>query len=113
MIVRDFHFKPILYNSSVWDYWKQGYISDLKEVLLNIRIIGTQEQIEIKCVEYIKRNKLQLDEIYDFKVHQPTDYWYRIFGEDAEKENVKTRKKIKEYKKMYKENNNQAIIIRI
>lgn len=113
MIVRDFHFKPTLYNSSVWDYWKQGYISDLKEVLLNIRIIGTQEQIEIKCVEYIKRNKLQLDEIYDFKVHQPTDYWYGIFGEDAEKENVKTRKKIKEYKKMYKENNNQAIIIRI
>ena len=64
---------------------------DIKAVEPSVRIFGTKEQIDKAFNKYIEGTGLALDEAYDFEVED----------------------KLKEYKKIYKENNCKPLIIRI
>ena len=85
----DFYFYP---NGIYETYRPNGcdYI-DVKIVEPRVRIFGTKAQIDTAFNKYIEITKLNLDEAFDFE------------GEN----------KLKEYEKLYKENDCKPLIIRL
>jgi len=77
----------------------------------SIRIYGTQEQLDLASVEYRKKNRLILDEVYNFKVEPKGSYWNDIL-EITEEDNHKVANKLKHYNKLYNQKGRKALILR-
>jgi hypothetical protein len=110
IIVEDYHF-----------HTKGRMINKIKDqesvpeyVMPSIRIIGTKEQIAKAYLDYSNKHDLSLDECFSFQVekkyHNDGRMNYDYFGEEY---NQRVSKKLEKYKKMYKENNNEGLIINL
>jgi hypothetical protein len=112
LLAQDFHFK----NSSIYgNVLKQDpstnvYYTDLEQQELSIRVFGTQKQIDDAVDEYMNGTSLMLDECYNYKVEPVGSYWYNIMLPNADEQNERIAKKLKEYKKIYLEKKKPLII---
>jgi len=91
-----------IYNNTLNCYYADIVLSEN-----DIRIFGTKKQIEETKKQYIEKTGLMLDEVFDFQEEPLNSYYY-----DKDRNNS-IRKKLDQYKKLYKENNNKPLIIRI
>tara|TARA_R100000700_G_C3092631_1_gene93303 strand:+ start:152 stop:493 length:342 start_codon:yes stop_codon:yes gene_type:complete len=80
--------------------------ADIKEVPKVIRVYGTKDEIKNLSKRY------DIDESYDFKVERKGSYWYNL-SKNPEEDNKKIRKKLLEYKELYKRKGGGALILRI
>tara|TARA_Y100001963_G_C6779291_1_gene449032 strand:- start:1541 stop:1882 length:342 start_codon:yes stop_codon:yes gene_type:complete len=80
--------------------------SDIAFTTKCIRVYGTKDQLTALSKKY------DIDEVYDYKVERKGSYWYNIYR-DPEKTNKEVKQKLKEYKILYKLNNNKPLILRI
>jgi len=76
-----------------------------------IRIYGTQEQLDLASVEYRKKNRLMLDEVYNYKVEPKGSYWNEIL-QITEEQNQAVIDKLKIYNKLYNQKGRKALILR-
>tara|TARA_B100001250_G_scaffold386697_1_gene383449 strand:+ start:38 stop:403 length:366 start_codon:yes stop_codon:yes gene_type:complete len=115
IICQDYHFYPNGIYSTTHKYNLQysTYDNDLTEISLSIRLYGTQEQIDKALNEYMERTQVNLDESYNFKVEPKGSYWYDIYGSKAEEINKKTQAKLDQYKKIYQDQNDKALLINL
>ena len=108
MIVKDFCFKSQQIGVMVQDSYTGLEFADLKDSQSYIRIVGTEEEIDLISTAYMEKNNLVLflDEVYIYEVPKKDPYWYNhcCFGTPKEyKDKMKKRSlKLKEYKNKYK-----------
>jgi hypothetical protein len=88
------------------------YVGEPELADLQIRIVGTEKQIDKALTSYIKKHGLALDESFSFKVEP--EFWedgrmnFHYFGEEY---NRKVEAKLENYKQRYKENNCKTLFI--
>jgi len=112
LICQDFFYKSDGYSSdSKWNSRLFTMDNDLVGDERSIRIYGTQEQLDLASVEYRKKNRLILDEVYNFKVEPKGSYWNDIL-EITEEDNHKVANKLKHYNKLYNQKGRKALILR-
>tara|TARA_R100001369_G_scaffold2500_3_gene8200 strand:+ start:224 stop:613 length:390 start_codon:yes stop_codon:yes gene_type:complete len=112
LICQDFFYKSDGYSSdSKWNSRLFTMDNDLVGDERSIRIYGTQEQLDLASVEYRKKNRLILDEVYNFKVEPKGTYWNDIL-EITEEDNHKVANKLKHYNKLYNQKGRKALILR-
>jgi len=112
LICQDFFYKSDGYSSdSKWNSRLFTMDNDLVGDERTIRIYGTQEQLDLASVEYRKKNRLMLDEVYNFKVEPKGSYWNDIL-EITEEDNHKVANKLKHYNKLYNQKGRKALILR-
>ena len=112
LICQDFFYKSDGYSSdSKWNSRLFTMDNDLVGDERTIRIYGTQEQLDLASVEYRKKNRLILDEVYNFKVEPKGSYWNDIL-EITEEDNHKVANKLKHYNKLYNQKGRKALILR-
>ena len=114
---QDFHFKSNSiygsYNSEAKiDSITNRYYTDLTDHENSIRIFGTEKEIDNALDDYMKGKSIYLDECYDFKIEKRGTFWGDFYGDELEKYNHETQKKLDKYKNIYKEKN-KAIIIKL
>jgi len=115
LIAKDFYFyadHPVFINNTKYDIKTSKYYTDLETYTPSIRIFGTKEQVKEAKNKYIKDTGYCLDEAYDFKVEEKNSYYYDFYF-NPEQRNKEVKTKLEYYKKLYKENNNKPLIIRI
>jgi hypothetical protein len=115
LIAKDFYFyadHPVFINNTKYDIKTSKYYTDLETYTPSIRIFGTKEQVKEAKNKYIKDTGYCLDEAYDFKVEEKNSYYYDFYS-NPEQRNKEVKTKLEYYKKLYKENNNKPLIIRI
>ena len=108
MIVKDFYFKGGSTMVTKNDSYTVYKFQDDKDIDTHIRIIGTNNEIDILKKGFIKENTfLQLDEVYIYEVPKKGGSWYQhpCFGTATEyKETMrKISLNVKEYKLQYKQ----------
>ena len=110
----DYYFYPDFefISTHKWNQPLNCYVHDIQEISRAIRIFGKRNQIDSAFEAYSKASGLSLDECYDFKVEPKGSYWYKIL-KNADKTNAETKKKLKEYAEIYRENENKALIINL
>ena len=112
LICQDFFYKSDRYASdSKWNSRLFTMDNDLVGDERSIRIYGTQEQLDLASVEYRKKNRLMLDEVYNYKVEPKGSYWNDIL-EITEEQNQAVIDKLKIYNKLYNQNGRKALILR-
>jgi len=112
LICQDFFYKSDGYSSdSKWNSRLFTMDNDLVGDERTIRIYGTQEQLDLASVEYRKKNRLMLDEVYNYKVEPKGSYWNDIL-EITEEQNQAVIDKLKIYNKLYNQNGRKALILR-
>ena len=112
LICQDFFYKSDGYSTdSKWNSRLFTMDNDLVGDERSIRIYGTQEQLDLASVEYRKKNRLILDEVYNFKVEPKGTYWNDIL-EITEEDNHKVANKLKHYNKLYNQKGRKALILR-
>jgi len=112
LICQDFFYKSDGYSSdSKWNSRLFTMDNDLVGDERSIRIYGTQEQLDLASVEYRKKNRLILDEVYNFKVEPKGSYWNDIL-EITEEDNHTVANKLKHYNKLYNQKGRKALILR-
>lgn len=108
LIAIDYHFYPEQTQlKSVYNSMLNCYFADTVFTSTDIRIFGTEKQIQDTKNKYIKETGYSLDEAFSFEEEPLNSYYY-----DKDRNNS-IREKLNEYKKLYKENNNKPLIIRI
>ena len=113
-ICQDFYFYPNgeYTTKSVWKSKDFIYDNDVEQIQRKIRIYGTEEQVEAALESYAGTSKLNLDEVYDFKIEPKGSYWYNIY-KNPDKINSEVKLKLEYYAEKYSENKNKALIINI
>ena len=111
MIVQDWILHKSYNPSSVWvsDGEVNGvYVKDFNYTAKEFRAIGTQEQLD----EAINGEwTLKIDEIFSYETVSKEDFWYR--EDRRERYNNMIEKNLKLYRKLYKKNKNELLILRI
>jgi len=112
LICQDFFYKSDGYSTdSKWNSRLFTMDSDLVGNERSIRIYGTQEQLYLASVEYRKKNRLMLDEVYNYKVEPKGSYWNDILN-ITEEQNKVVSDKLKMYNKLYNQKGRKALILR-
>jgi len=110
MIVQDWILHKSYNPSIVWvsDGEVNGaYIQDFNYTAKEFRAIGTQEQLD----EAINGEwTLKIDEFYTYEPVSKEDFWYK--EEKREQYNKKVTENLKIYRKLYKKNKNELLILR-
>ena len=84
------------------------YIEDFNYTAKEFRAVGTQEQLD----EAINGDwDLKIDEFYTYEPVSKENFWYK--EERREQYNKKVEENLKFYRKLYKENENKLLILRI
>ena len=106
----DFHFHSDGQYRTVskWNSKLLTFDNDLQTDGANIRIFGTQKQIDISLDEYIEKTGLNLDESYEYKVEKKGSYWYDL-GIVTDKQNKAVSKRLKEYTTLYKQQGSKLL----
>ena len=110
IIIEDWVLKKMPVAASVRCYEPVAdgrYYSDFKDVNQQFRLIGTEKQLYAFFCKQLDEKGWQIQDSYDFKPESKDSEWY------SKKENIWIRKKIKEYKKLYKERNKEVILLDI
>ena len=109
LLAQDFHFYPngTYKESMFYDSTTDNHYSDVVDVVLAIRIFGTQKQIDKALDEYCDKTGLKLDESYDFKTEGRGSFFY------DEQYNEIVRKKMKKCHQLYKKQNNKPLILNL
>ena len=115
LLAQDFYFKSNSIYGAYSSESKQDaitgrYYTDLKDNDISVRIYGTQEEIDQACEDYMKGKSIYLDECYNYQVEPVGSYWYDIMLPNADEQNERVAKKLKEYNKIYKETGKPLII---
>ena len=99
------------YNPSsvlVADGYFGTYVQDFNYTAKEFRAVGTQEQLD----EAINGEwNLKIDEFYTYEPVSKEDFWHK--EERREQYNKKIEENLKFYRKLYKENENKLLILRI
>jgi len=112
LICQDFFYKSEGYaTDSKWNSRLFTIDNDLVGNERSIRIYGTQKQLDLASAEYRKKNRLMLDEVYNYKVEPKGSYWNDIL-EITEEQNQAVIDKLKIYNKLYNQNGRKALILR-
>jgi hypothetical protein len=113
LIATDYYFYTDIYiTGRQYDSSSSQYYADIEKYSTSIRIYGTKEQVQEAKNKYIQDTGYCLDEAYDFKVEEKNSYYYDFYS-NPEQRNKEVKTKLEYYKKLYKENNNKPLIIRI
>jgi|TARA_B110000211_G_C14031115_1_gene532175 hypothetical protein len=112
LICQDFFYKEDGYvEKSVFNKSLYAMDNDLVGNERSIRIYGTQEQLDLASVEYKKKNRLMLDEVYNYKVEPKGSYWNDIL-QITDEQNQAVIDKLKRYNKLYNQKGRKALILR-
>ena len=112
LICQDFFYKSDGYSTdSKWNSRLFTMDNDLVGNERSIRIYGTQKQLDLASTEYRKKNRLILDEVYNFKVEPKGSYWNNILN-ITEEQNQAVIDKLKIYNKLYNQKGRKALILR-
>ena len=112
LICQDFFYKEDGYvEKSVFNKSLYAMDNDLVGNERSIRIYGTQEQLDLASVEYMKKNALMLDEVYNYKVEPKGSYWNDILN-ITEEQNQAVIDKLKIYNELYNQKGRKALILR-
>ena len=109
LIAKDFHFYPNGRYTSVSkrDIMTGNYTKDLEEITTNIRVFGTEDQIEETLNKLISKIDLALDECYKYELYKKDSYFY------SKERNERIRKSLERLNKEYLLNNKQPLIYNI
>tara|TARA_R110002020_G_scaffold363540_1_gene575835 strand:- start:1202 stop:1564 length:363 start_codon:yes stop_codon:yes gene_type:complete len=118
IVIEDWYLQKEYQATSVWCHDKGstgGYIIDDKEVQTSYRLVGTKAQIR----EWADKQDFILDEVYGYRPIEKDSYWDGICCHDKRLSGLPTRaeynkkfyKTLKEYSKLYKENENKLLIL--
>ena len=112
LICQDFFYKSDGY-STVSKFNKGLFVmdNDLVGNERSIRIYGTQKQLDIASVEYRNKNRIILNEVYNYKVEPKGSYWNTILN-ITEEQNQAVIDKLKIYNKLYNQKGRKALILR-
>ena len=112
LICQDFFYKSDCYTTdSKWNSRLFTMDNDLVGNERSIRIYGTQKQLDLASTEYRKKNRLMLDEVYNYKVEPKGSYWNEIL-QITEEQNQAVIDKLKHYNKLYNQKGRKALILR-
>tara|TARA_R110002051_G_C8714725_1_gene496003 strand:+ start:812 stop:1144 length:333 start_codon:yes stop_codon:yes gene_type:complete len=108
LIAKDYHFYPdsqkkVTQHNSFLDCYYVDYANNT----INIRIFGTEEQVEETKNRYIEETGLVLDEVYTFEIEPKNSFFYNKAANDV------AAMKLEIYEEMYNINNQKPLIIRI
>ena len=119
IVIEDWYLQKEYQATGVWFHDKGqtgGYILDDKEFQTAYRLVGTQQQI----ADWSNKQEFIVDEVYTFTAFEKDSYWEGIcFSENCktlptrEEYNKEYYKKLKEYSKLYKENDKKVLVLRI
>ena len=115
IIIQDWYLQKEYQAASVWNHEKDGYIIDDKEVQTSYRLVGTKEQI----TKWARKQDFILDEVYTYEPFDKEHTYFKDICFSDKYEHLPTRqeynkkfyKTLKEYSKMYKENENKLLIL--
>ena len=112
LICQDFFYKSDGYSTdSKWNSRLFTMDNDLVGNERSIRIYGTQKQLDLASTEYRKKNRLMLDEVYNYKVEPKGSYWNNILN-ITDEQNQEVIEKLKIYNKLYNQKGRKALILR-
>tara|TARA_R110001583_G_scaffold88259_1_gene229115 strand:+ start:204 stop:593 length:390 start_codon:yes stop_codon:yes gene_type:complete len=112
LICQDFFYKSDGYSTdSKWNSRLFTMDNDLVGNERSIRIYGTQKQLDLASTEYRKKNRLLLDEVYNYKVEPKGSYWNDIL-QITDEQNQAVIDKLKIYNKLYNQKGRKALILR-
>jgi len=122
VVIEDWYLQKSLQPASVWCHDQGttgGYISDFEERQTSYRVVGTDKQIR----EWADKQTFILDEVYGYDPIEKDSYWDGICCKDddpddnrnlptREEYNIKWKKDLEKYTKMYEENDKKILILR-
>tara|TARA_R100001463_G_scaffold126178_1_gene183765 strand:- start:750 stop:1082 length:333 start_codon:yes stop_codon:yes gene_type:complete len=108
LIAKDFHFYTNSKKQTTkYNNFLDCHYADLDDNTENIRIFGTEEQVEETKNKYIEETGLALDEVYIFEEEPKDSFFYNKAANDI------AAMKLEMYEKMYNTNKQKPLIIRI
>jgi|TARA_R110000751_G_scaffold76211_1_gene153386 hypothetical protein len=105
----DFFFYPNgeYTTKSVWSSKLYTFDNDLQEVSTQIRIFGTDKQVDKTLDDYINITGLNLDESFTYQIEKEGTHFYN------KETNKKIAKKLTDYKTLYNQSDKKALILRM
>ena len=115
ILIEDWYLQEEYIAAAVWNHTKGDYIQDFTKGQRSYRLVGTKKQI----AEWSSKQDFILDEVYTYEPFDKEHTYFKDICFSDKYEHLPTRqeynkkfyKTLKEYSKMYKENENKLLIL--
>jgi|TARA_R110001632_G_scaffold52524_8_gene130202 hypothetical protein len=92
---------------SKWSSKLYTFDNDLQELSTQIRIFGTDKQVDKTLDDYINITKLNLDESFTYQIEKKGTHFYN------KETNLKVAKKLLQYEELYNQRDKKALILKM